>query len=115
MKTANVASVRDLGPLDRNEAAADPPAALASVPRMSDILRRYPDVGEEERQALIHFLKNGSQEDIAQAAYVDGLEPRLIAFRKDHPEHFPAGLKAWGPLALLVLVPLLAVLWRFLA
>jgi hypothetical protein len=46
---------------------------------------------------------------------VAGLEPQLIAFRKDHPEHFPAGLKAWTPLALLVLVPVLAILWHYLA
>jgi len=113
MKTANVVSARDAGSLD----GSIPPATHAapiSVPRMSDALRRYPDINEEELQQLIQFLKHGAQEDIVQATYVVGLEPRLSAFQRDHPEHFPSGLKAWAPLALLALVPLLAVLWHLL-
>jgi len=112
MKTANVVSVRDSGPLN----GTNPPATQAapSIARMSDALRRYPEISEEERQQLIRFLKHGAQEDIVQATYVLGLEPRLIAFQKDHPKDFPGGLKAWTPFALLVLVPLLAVLWHLL-
>ena len=113
MKTANVVSVRDAGPLAGSNPST-PQAAPVSISRMSDALRRYPQISEEERRQLIQFLKHGAQEDIVQATYVVGLEPRLIVFQRDHPEHFPRGLKAWGPFAVLVLVPLLAVLWHLL-
>jgi len=113
MKIANVVSVRDAGPLAETNPQANKTAPI-SVPRMSDALRRYPEISEEERQQLIQFLKHGAQEDIVQATYVVGLEPRLIAFQRDHPEHFPRGLKAWGPFAVLVLVPLIAVIWHLL-
>jgi hypothetical protein len=113
MKIANVVSVRDAGPLAGSNPQA-PQAAPISVSRMSDALRRYPEISEEERQQLIQFLKHGAQEDIVQATYVVGLEPRLIVFQRDHPEHFPRGLKAWGPFAVLVLVPLIAVVWHLL-
>jgi hypothetical protein len=114
MKIANVAPGQDERPPESGPATETNTCAV-TVPGMSDALRRYPRISGEEEQQLIRFLRDGSQEDIVQAAYVAGLEPQLIAFRKDHPEHFPAGLKAWTPLALLVLVPVLAILWHYLA
>ena len=83
------------------------------VARMSDALRRYPNIAEEERQQLLEFLKHGAQEDIVRATYVAGLEPRLIAFRKDHREHFPT-FRSWIPFALIIVVTVLGVLWRTL-
>ena len=94
---------------------SQPQATSSTSPSTDDdALRRYPQISEEERQQLIQFLKHGAPEDIVQATYAVGLEPRLILFQRDHPEHFPRGLKAWGPFAVLVLVPLLAVLWHLL-
>jgi len=82
--------------------------------RMSDLLRRYPNIADEERLQLIEFLKNGHPDDIVQATYAVGLEPRLIALRKDHPGHFPSGLRTWGPLAMLVILPIIALIWMHL-
>ena len=90
-------------------AQADP--NQSSVARMSDLLRRYPSITEEERKQLLHFLTRGAQEDIVRATFAAGLEPRLIAFRKDHPEHFP-GLRSWLPLGLLILLVVIVGLWR---
>jgi hypothetical protein len=80
---------------------------------MSDLLRRYPAIAEEERQQLLRFLTQGDEEEIVRATYGAGLEPRLIAFRKDHPREFP-GLRAWLPLFVLLLVAALGVIWRLL-
>ncbi len=106
---------RTAAPADANASApgAHSPVPPGSAAQMSDALRRYPNIAEEERERLLHFLKHGAQEDIVRATYVAGLEPRLIAFRKDHPEHFP-GVKSWVPLALIILVTILAILWRTL-
>ncbi len=99
-------------------ADADAPRAQANIPQpsiaqMSDFLRRYPNIAEEERQHLLRFLTTGEQENIVRATYGAGLEPRLMAFRKDHPEEFP-GLRGWLPLLILLLVTVLGVLWRIL-
>ncbi len=99
-------------------AGADAPRTHATLPespvaRMSDLLRRYPAIAEEERQQLLQFLTQGDEEDIVKATYGAGLEPRLIAFRKDHPREFP-GLRAWLPLFVLLLVAALGVIWRLL-
>jgi hypothetical protein len=95
-------------------AGARPVARPANPAAMSELLRRYPNIAEDERQQLLRFLTQGAQEDIVRATYVAGLEPRLIAFRKDHPEHFP-GLRSWVPLALIILVTVVGVLWRVLS
>ena len=93
---------------------ARPAVRPANPAAMSDLLRRYPNIAEDERQQLLRFLTQGAQEDIVRATYVAGLEPRLIAFRKDHPEHFP-GLRSWVPFALIILITVLGVLWRVLS
>lgn len=99
------------GAITSSAPGADIPPRAA---RMSDALRRYPAISDEERRQLLNFLVDGDREEVAIATSVSGLEPRLAAFRKDHPEHFP-GLRAWLPLALLGLVTVLALLWRLLA
>jgi hypothetical protein len=104
MKQAN-ATVLRTGPLVDPEAK---PAA-ASPAAMSEALRRYPDIDDELRLQLIHFLNHGHPDEIARVTYGDGLEPRLAVFKKDHPEHFKSGLKAWLPLLLFVVVTLLVI------
>ena len=94
--------------------AAPAQAVPARVARMSDVLRRYPSISEEEREQLLRFLVEGDREEVVRATSGSGLEPRLIAFRKDHPEHFP-GFRAWLPLVLLIVVTVVGVLWRVLA
>lgn len=103
MKQAN-ATVLRTGPLVDEAKPAVAPAA------MSEALRRYPDIDDELRLQLIHFLNNGHPDEIARATYGAGLDAQLAAFKKDHPEQFKGGLKAWLPLILFVVVTLLVIL-----
>ena len=104
MKQAN-ATVLRTGPLVDPEATPS-----ASTAAMSEALRRYPDIDDELRLQLIHFLNHGHPDEIARVTYGNGLEPRLVAFKKDHPEHFKAGFKAWLPLLLFGVVTLLVII-----
>lgn len=110
MKTANVVSVRDRGPLD----ATRDGVASSRVARMSDFLRRYPAIDDREREQLLAFLTKGAQEEIVQATHLQGLENELRAFRKDHRREFNADLMGWLPIILVIVVPILGVLWRLL-
>lgn len=68
---------------------------------MAEALRRYPAIGEEERAALVRFLREGPSEGIARAIHMNGLDAQLAAFKKTHPGDFPTGLRAFAPLLLL--------------
>ena len=104
---------RTAAPSGANSAAPAMDRKAVTPARMSDALRRYPNIPEEERLQLLDFLKHGGPEEIVAATYGAGLEPRLIAFRKDHAEHVP-GWRSWVPLALIILVTVVGVLWRTL-
>ncbi|WP_324749753.1 hypothetical protein SH591_14840 [Sphingomonas sp. LY54] len=105
MKQAN-ATVLRTGPLVDPETKS----AGASPAGMSEALRRYPDIDDALRLQLIHFLNHGHPDEIARATYGAGLDSELAAFKKNHPEHFKGGLKAWVPLILFLVVPLLVIL-----
>jgi hypothetical protein len=77
---------------------------------MSDLLRRYPEIQDGERLELIEFLKHGHPDELVKATYSVGLEPRVIAVRKDHPEHFRSGWRALLPWLALLMVPVLLML-----
>ena len=111
MKTANIASVRALGP-SRTSPGTD--ETVPRVDRMADLLRRYPAIEQEDRQELLTFLTAGPPEEIVQVTYAQGLEPRFRAFRSDHPREFRTGLRGWLPMIVLVLIALLGVAWRLL-
>ena len=111
MKTANVASVTDRGPLN---AARDRGVAASRIARMSDALRRYPAIDDREEEQLLRFLTEGVQEEIVEATHLQGLGPQLARFRKDHRRAFHAGLMGWLPLILLTGFPVLGVIWRLL-
>jgi hypothetical protein len=109
MKLANVLSVRDLGPL--NQHAATEAGAVADD-GFSAILKRYPDVHERERRELLEFVRKATRPQIRVAFLSRGLEPRLIAFRKDHARELRQGWAAWMPF--IVGLMLLATLLRLL-
>ena len=88
MTNANMASLVG-APLDEHR--------RAPAERMSELLRRYPNIPDEERLALVDFLKSGHPDELAKATYGNGLEPRAIAVKKDHPEHFRVGWRGWLP------------------
>ena len=71
--------------------------APSTEQRMTDLLRRHPQIDEEERLALIAFLKHGHPDALARAVYEHDLEARAVAFKKANPEHFATGFRAWLP------------------
>ena len=71
--------------------SVDGKAQLASTNRMADLLRRYPLLLPQQKDELLLFLKEGDRAAVGEIARRPGLEPRLIAFRRDHPEHFKMG------------------------
>jgi len=109
MKIANVVSVRDRGPLDSARASG---VSGSRVARMSDFLRRYPEIDDSEREKLLGFLSDGAQEEIVQATHMQGLETQLARVRRDHKRHFRTGLAGWMPIIAFVGIPLLGVIWR---
>ncbi|MGQ0588858.1 MAG: hypothetical protein ACT4N8_04905, partial [Sphingosinicella sp.] len=64
---------------------------------MTDLLRRHPQIEEEERLELIAFLKRGHPDELARAVYEHDLEARAVAFKKANPAHFATGFRAWLP------------------
>jgi len=85
--------------------AAPDPGAIARVQgdshsaeqQATDLLRRHPQIDEEERRALIDFLKRGHPDALARAIYGQGLQAQAVAFKKANPEHFATGYRAWLP------------------
>lgn len=112
MKIANVVSVQNRGTLD---ATSDKPQCGSRIDRMSTFLRRYPQIEDGERLQLLSFLTTGPQEEIVQVTHLQGLETRFHAFREDHPQEFPSGLKAWLPMILFVVIAAVGVAWRLLS
>ena len=84
----------------------------ARTERMTTLLRRYPQIEEEERVELLNFLTNGSPEEIVQVAHLQGLEPRFEQFRADHPKKFRTGLRGWLPMIIFILVAVAGIVWR---
>lgn len=82
----------------------------SSAQAMSELLRRYPNINDADRLELVEFLKKGHPDVIAMATYGAGLEPRVVAVKRDHPEHFPSGFRAWLPWLGMAAVTLLLLL-----
>lgn len=79
----------------------------SSADAMSKLLRRYPNINDAELLELVEFLKKGHPDVIAMVTYGAGLEPRVIAVKKDHPEQFRSGFRVWLPWLGILMVPLL--------
>ena len=100
MKIAKVVSVRDRGPLI-GKAGGEP---LAGQDGVAASLRDYPHIDEAERRRLLRFLRRASRIEVRDAILREGLEPRLIAFRKDHKKQLRRGWTRWAPIILGVLL-----------
>lgn len=83
----------------------------AKASAMIPLLRAYPAISEDERLALLDFLQTGHPDEVANATYMDGMEPYVTAFKRDHPQVFRSGYRMWLPLlGLLALLPVLLML-----
>ena len=109
MKMAKVVSVRDRGPLTSDP---NPCMEAGTGDDFASALRRYPDISEQERRALLRFLRRASRTQIRDAVLRRGLEGRMIAFRKSHKAQLRRGWWTWAPFifALLGLAELLRLL-----
>ena len=105
MKTAKVVEVRDLGPLTPIDAAETDQDA-DRVNRIAELLHLYPHVAEAEKSEILLFLRKAPQAEIDRIGRREGLAPRLMRFRRDHPEHFrlnPGQVAGFVALALALL------------
>ncbi|HWH22445.1 MAG TPA: hypothetical protein VNT25_04020 [Allosphingosinicella sp.] len=99
MKQAKVVSVRRIDVED-----AEPHA------RETSLLRRYPQIAEEDRRELLRFVRKASPADLRKAFLSRGLEGKLIRFRTDHKDQLRSGFAAFTPyiLGLMLAIMLLS-------
>ena len=109
MKIANVVSVQS-----RGISGTSAQGAGSRLDRMSNLLRRYPDIEDQERRELLAFLTGGPPEEVVEVSRLRGLEQSYRRFRADHPREFSSDLRAWLPMILLVAITIVAVAWRWL-
>lgn len=89
--------------------AVDP----ARLEHIQNLLSRYPDITEADREEILHFLKKGPPLDTALLGTVEPVRPQLDRFRADHRRHFEVGAKEYLLVAILLaaLAALAALLW----
>lgn len=107
MKTANVINARTIEP----RAEGLPESAEARMDRMEKLLRRHPQISEEECRELILFLTRGAHMEVGMVSGRDGLAPRLAAFRRLHARHFRPGVTAQILFAIAIVAPVLLLAW----
>jgi hypothetical protein len=80
---------------------------------MQDLLSRYPQISDAEKQEVVRYLKKGPALDTALLTTVERIRPQLARFREDHRRHFAISAKEYAVIALLLvaLVTVLALLW----
>ena len=93
----------------KRSSAADP----ARLEHIRDLLSRYPDIGDSEKEAILHYLKKGPPLDTALLSTFEQIRPKLERFREDHRRHFELGAREYIFVAVLVaaLLALCAFLW----
>jgi hypothetical protein len=90
MKETTVVAVGAVPPV--MTAGSDGQAQQAWTNCMADLLRCYPVLLPQQKGELLRFLTEGDRTAVGEIAQRPGLEPRLIASRRDHPEHFKVGI-----------------------
>ena len=63
----------------------------SSRERVGNLLNRYPDVTDKDREEILTFIKEGRHVDIGLLTADEKLRPRLDAFMADHQRHFRLG------------------------
>ena len=83
------------------------------VERVRHLLRRYPELSEEESMEIWQFLRKGALLDQHALSLDEELAPQVQRFRKDHSDLDKIGTAQIATLAivLLVFVLLVALLW----
>ncbi len=112
MKTANIANARVLEPrAETRDDATETRATETRMDRMETLLRRHPQITDEETEELIRFLTKGNQMEVGMVTGRDGLAPRLAAFRRLHAARFRPSVAAQLLFAVIVVVPVLLLAW----
>ncbi len=56
--------------------------------RVSDLVRRYPKITNEEAEQILRFVREGRHLDVGLLTADDAIRPQLDAFMKDHKGRF---------------------------
>jgi hypothetical protein len=78
--------------------------------RISELVRRYPQVTEEETAEILRFMRKGRHLDVGILTADQSLQPQIDAFMRDNKGHL--GVK-WSEIAVLLgsLTGLFGMLW----
>lgn len=89
------------------------PVNEARMARIEALLRRYPELTDDEIQELLLFVRKGPALELGLLSGNDELKPRLDRVRADHHGAFAIGMKEIAVIAALVAVIVLAIvlLW----
>jgi len=73
---------------------------------MESLLKRYPDLVQNERQEIIQFLRTGRLRDRGLLTSNQSISDELEAFRNDHERELSL---SWGEFFVIALIIMLAV------
>ncbi|HVU30794.1 MAG TPA: hypothetical protein VHE36_10375 [Sphingomicrobium sp.] len=67
------------------------PQASLTREEAADLLRRYPDVSQDETKLIITFLRKGRHLDVGMLTADEDLKPYVEAFMADHKKELRVG------------------------
>ena len=90
------------------------PVDPGRLAHMESMLKKYPDLVQNERQEIIRFLRTGRLRDRGLLTSNQSISDELEAFRNDHDRELSL---SWGELFAIALMIMLSVaaaafLWR---
>ena len=71
---------------------AEARALRSTRERVAGLLKRYPDVSDQDRREIIRFMKEARHLEIGLLTANERLQPKLDAFMNDHRRHFQIDL-----------------------
>jgi hypothetical protein len=63
-------------------------ATRSTRDRVANLLKRYPDVSDNDRKEILRFMKEARHLEIGLLTANDNVRPQLDAFMEDHKKHF---------------------------
>jgi hypothetical protein len=83
MKLANVVRVRDIARVEHPELNH-----AGRRKHVEELLRRYPDLKEAEKEEIVRFLATGPQLDVGLIMGNDAFKEKVSAIRRANPSRF---------------------------
>ena len=63
-------------------------AVRSTRDRVANLLKRYPNVSDQDRKEILEFMKEARHLEIGLLTANDNVRPQLDAFMEDHKRHF---------------------------